>query len=248
MIPRRSMLSALGAGLAVASLAQRSRAGNGDSAVARESIAVLGTGHLGGALGKRLAALGHSVTYGSRTPDQDAVKQLARASGPHASVATLADAAARAGIVLFALPWEPVKALLPTLGDLGGKLLIDPMNAAPKTVDGYPFRADSMSTSVAEQLQSLVPGVQVVKAFNAISASDLAKPPRRDAPISIPLAGSDKDAVARVARLVSELGLDPVDFGPLVVARYIEDLLWFEVACVRHNKKLFELYLRPMPA
>lgn len=248
MIRRRSILTALGAGMAVASFAQRTRAGKSDPSVARETIAVLGTGHLGSALGKRLAALGHSVIYGSRTPGSDAVRELVKDSGPHASAAALADAAARAGIVLFALPWEPVKALLPMLGNLTGKLIIDPMNAAPKTVDGYPFRPDAMTTSVAEQLQSSLPGAQVVKAFNAISATDLKRAPRPDGPISIPLAGADADAVATVARLVAQLGLDPVAMGPLVVARYIEDLLWFEVACVKHHKKLFELYLRPMSA
>ena len=91
-------------------------------------------------------------------------------------------------------------------------------------------------------------GARVVKALNAISATDLAKQSSAYGPISIPLAGSNKVAVALVAQLVSDLGLEPVDMGSLVTARYIEDLLWFEVACVTHNKRLFEIYLRPMPA
>lgn len=136
---------------------------------------------------------------------------------------------------------------MPQLGDLSGKLLIDPMNAAPRVIDGYPFRPDT-STSTAEELQRLVPGASVVKAFNAISANDLSEAAHASGPISIPLAGADSNPKKQVIRLVSNLGLDPVDFGPLVVARYIEDLLWFEVACVRHNKKLFEIYMRPMPA
>jgi predicted dinucleotide-binding enzyme len=247
MVGRRSILTGLSASLALGAIAKSASASDAVSARPHETIAILGAGKLGGALGKRLAAVGYPVIYGSRTPDAERVQALVKSSSPNASAATLRDAVARSSIVVFALPWEPVKDLLPKLGELSGKLLIDPMNAAPRIIDGYPFRPDT-ATSVAEELQRLVPGASVVKAFNAISANDLTDSARASGPISIPLAGAEGDPKKRVLRLVSNLGLDPVDFGPLVVARYIEDLLWFEVACVRHNKKLFEIYMRPMPA
>jgi predicted dinucleotide-binding enzyme len=247
MVGRRSILTGLSSSLALGAITTTAGASDAVSAPADETIAILGAGKLGGALGKGLAAVGYRVIFGSRTPDADRVQALVKGSGPKASAATLTDAVARSPIVVFALPWEPVKDLLPKLGELSGKLLIDPMNAVPRIIDGYPFRADT-STSVAEELQRLVPGAAVVKAFNAISAGDLTGSARASGPISIPLAGAEGDPKKRVIQLVSKLGLDPVDFGPLVVARYIEDLLWFEVACVRHNKKLFEIYMRPMPA
>lgn len=247
MIDRRSIFAGLGSSLALGAIMKRAIASDVVSVPPKEAIAILGAGKLGSALGKRLAAARYPVIYGSRTPNAERVQALVQSSGPNASAATLADAVAHSSIVVFALPWEPVKDLLPKLGDLSGKLIIDPMNAAPKIIDGYPFRPDT-STSVAEELQRLVPGASVVKAFNAISANDLAEAARARGPISIPLAGAEGDPKKRLIKLVSDLGLDPVDFGPLVVARYIEDLLWFEVACVRHNKKLFEIYMRPMTA
>jgi predicted dinucleotide-binding enzyme len=247
MVDRRSILTGLGASLALGAIAKGASASDAVSAPPKETIAILGAGKLGGALGKRLAAVRYPVIYGSRTPDAERVQALVKSTGPKASAAILADAVAHASIVVFALPWEPVKDLLPQLGDLSGKLLIDPMNAAPRIIDGYPFRLDT-STSVAEELQRLVPGASVVKAFNAISANDFAEAAQASGPISIPLAGAEGNSKKSVIQLVSNLGLNPVDFGPLVVARYIEDLLWFEVACVRHNKKLFEIYMRPMPA
>jgi len=248
MAHRRSFLTALGTGLALSALGERVRGAAAAGANPREAVAVLGTGRLGGALGKRLAALGHAVVYGSRTPDSERVKALVRQSAPRASAAVPAEAAARAGIVVFALPWEPVVDLLPKLGDLTGKLIIDPMNAKPRIVEKYPFPPDT-ATSVAEQLQSSVPGAHVVKAFNTILYSDLADPARAGGPISIPLAGADRGAKRRVARLAGALGLDPVDVGPLVAARYLEYLLWLEVGYVQYNggKKLFEIYMRPVP-
>jgi predicted dinucleotide-binding enzyme len=89
----------------------------------------------------------------------------------------------------------------------------------------------------------------VVKAFNTILDKNLANPGRAGGPISIPLAGADQAAKQRVAQLVAQLGLDPVDTGPLIAARYIEDLLRFEVGYVIQNqgRKMFELYMRPVP-
>ncbi len=250
MVQRRSVLTGLtglGAGAALASFSMRTRAQQRGSSGTRETIAVLGTGHFGGAIGKRLSAIGYPVVYGSRTPDAARVQTLVTDSGPRASAAPQMDAASRGAIVVFAVPWAPVKALLPGLGDLKGKLLIDPMIAKPKVVGGYPFPPD-MPPSTAEQLQSWVPGAQVVKAFITISYRTLANPERAGGPITIPFAGADRRAKERVAQLISELGLDPLNAGPLVAARYIENLLWFEVACNLNNRKPFELYMRQVPA
>ncbi len=213
---------------------------------ARETIAVLGTGHFGGTIGRRFGSIGYPVVYGSRTPDAERVKALVAESGPLASAATQPDAASRGAIVVFAVPWEPVEELLPRLGDLTDKLLIDPMIANPAVIDGYPF-PPAVPASTAEQLQSWVPSAHVVKAFITISYRTLADPVRAGGPISIPFAGADAHAKERVAQLIAELGLDPMDVGPLVAARYIENLLWFEVACNRNNHKLFELFMRRVP-
>jgi 8-hydroxy-5-deazaflavin:NADPH oxidoreductase len=246
VIQRRSLLAALtslGAGAAFAAFAGRTRAQQGGSNTARETIAVLGTGRFGGAIGKRLSAIGYPVVYGSRMPDAARVRALVTDSGPRASAAPQMDSAARGAIVVFAVPWESVKELLQGLGDLTGKLLIDPMIAKPKVIDGNPFPPDAPA-STAEQLQSWAPGAHVVKAFPTVSFKALANPASVGGPISIPFAGADQHAKERVAQLIFELGLEPMDTGPLVAARYIENLLWFEVACNRYNKKSFELYMR----
>lgn len=167
---------------------------------------MLGTGHFGGAIGRRLAEVGHTVVYGSRTPDSQRIKALVKECGPRTSAAPLKEAVSRGEIVVFALPWDPVKGLLPTLGDLSGKLIIDPM---------------------------------------------IANPARSDGPISIPLAGADRGANERVARLVSELGLDPAVIGGSSAARYLENLLWMEVAYNIYNKdtrRKCEIYMRRVPA
>jgi predicted dinucleotide-binding enzyme len=246
VIQRRSLLTALtslGASSAFAAFVEPLRAQQSDSGTARETIAVLGTGRFGGAIGKRLSTLGYPVVYGSRTPLATQVRALVTDSGPRASAASPMDAVARGTIVVFAVPWEFVKDLLPGLGDLTGKLLIDPMIAKPKVIENNPFPPDT-PTSTAEQLQVWANGAHVVKAFISISYKTLANPASAAGPISIPFAGADQTAKERVSQLILELGFAPVDTGPLIGARYIENLLWFEVACNRYNKKSFELYMR----
>jgi hypothetical protein len=249
MVRRRSVLTGLGGGALVAAFAGRAATPDAGSPNApKDTVAVLGTGQLGGTIGKRIANLGYPLIYGSRTPDGEQTEAVLKGSGPRASAGSLKDAAFRADIVVFALPWEPAKDLIPTLGNLSGKVIVDPMNWKFKIVDHYPYRPDPAS-SIAEQLQLLLPGAHVVKAFNTISFKNLADPARAGGPISIPIAGSDAGAKDKVARLISQLGLDAVDTGPLIAARYIEDLLLLEIGCAMYNKgPVFEPYLRRVPA
>ena len=107
------------------------------------------------------------------------------------------DAASRGSIVAFAVPWGSVKDLLPGLGDLTGKLLVDPMIAKPKIIEGNPF--PDAPTSTAEPLQSWAPAAHVVKAFISISYKTLANPASAGGPISIPYAERGGVACSLVA-------------------------------------------------
>lgn len=245
---RRSVLTALGAGVAASAFERPARA-LVEARRSSELIAVLGTGHFGRAMGTRLAAVGHTVIYGSRTPNSERVKALVRDSGPRATAASDRDAASRARVIVFAVPWAPVPQMLPELGDLSGKLIIDPMIARPRFVDKYPFPPDP-STSVAETLQSWIPRTPVVAAFSTISYLNLANSGLAGGPISIPLAGNDSHAKVRVARLTAQLGLDPIDIGAVIAARYMEYLVWMEIAYnvkQYHPGKDCEIYFRLVP-
>ena len=87
-------------------------------------IAVIGTGFIGGILGRALAGAGHQVTFGSRHPDDEAV-----ADGTPATVTSVADALAQAEVVVLALPGAAVAGLTAEHGDaLAAKLVIDATN------------------------------------------------------------------------------------------------------------------------
>jgi hypothetical protein len=246
MNDRRAFMTATGAALALTTLTRSAR-GQDRDAPDLEPIAILGTGNLGSAMGRLWAANGHPIIYGSRAPDDARVRAVVEQTGPRASAVTNARAtASEASMVLFALPPEVIPALVPTLEGLDGKVIIDPMNAL-RIVDGYAHPSPDVPTSVAEELQALVPTASVVKAFNTPSVRNIVDPARLDGPFSIPLAGADANAKSRVAGLVSELGLEPVDTGPLIAARYLEGMMRLSFGYLLYSQgESFEFHLRPV--
>ena len=209
-----------------------------------ETIAIVGTGNVGGTLGKRWAAAGHTVIYGSRTPNDKRVALLVRESGREASVALPRDAAARADILIVSVPFGAAKEVVPGLGDLTGKVLIDPINYI-RILDRYPAPTD-LTMSVGEHVQSWAPTAKVVKAFNTVNFNIMADRQRASAPVTVMLCGDDSDAKERVACLVQDIDLQPMDMGPLSSARYVEDMYRLYSGYRRtHPGRAFDFHLAP---
>lgn len=230
------------AGLAIAALAPQSTLQTAKA----ETIAVIGTGEVGSALGKPWAKAGHVIIYGSRTPGSDKVKALVKETGHGAKAATPREAAAQAEIVLLAVPWRVASEAVPALGNLAGKIVIDPMNYFV-AVDGYP--GPLAGPSVAQQVKAWLPGAIVVKAFNTFALKML-DPKIAGGPITVPIAGDDLAAKTRVARLVTEVGLEPLDVGPLTAAAHLESMEQLYLGYRMYNRgkgKGFEFHLRPVP-
>ena len=195
-------------------------------------IAILGTGNVGSTLGPAWARAGHTIVYGSRTPDSASVRELVeltdRSAGPgsaHAARALLpAQAAAQADTLLLATPWRVARDYLVGLGDLSGKVLLDATNAIQERPQG--------AASSAELLARALPGTHVVKAFNCIGTSGMADPHFAGQAASLFLAGDDPGAKGRAAGLARDLGFEVVDCGGLGAAEQLEHLarLWVHLA------------------
>jgi 8-hydroxy-5-deazaflavin:NADPH oxidoreductase len=210
-----------------------------------ETIAVIGTGRVAGALGPQFAKLGHHIVYGSRDPSRAEVMELVAKTQGNASAASPADAVRGADIVVIAVPWRGAEAAVKGLGDLSGKIILDPTNAVKDNPDG--FRDHAVPTSAAEMIQGWAPGAHVVKAFNALSYMTMADPASAGGPVTIPICGDDAAAKATVAKLVTGIGFEVVDVGPLRYAHVLEGMLdiWSGARQLGHS---FNFYLRPVPA
>jgi predicted dinucleotide-binding enzyme len=178
-------------------------------------IGIIGAGNIGGALTRRLCALGHQVAVAnSRGPES--LMPLVAETGAHA-VSVLE--AARAGeVVIVTIPMRSIPDLPKELfaGVPASVVVIDTGNYYPQQRDGRIAGIEAGSTEggwVAEQL-----GRPVIKTFNNIYAKHLqdhGKPKGTPGRIALPVAGDDPSAKAVVMRLIDELGFDSVDTGSL---------------------------------
>jgi len=189
---------------------------------AAETVAMIGTGNDGAALGRRFAENGHKIVYGSRDPSAADVRELVAATGNGAVAVTQADAAAQADIVVLAVPWRAAEDVVRALPELRGKIVVDPTNPRVMASDGF---ADyPIEDSNAERIARLAPGAHVVKAFSTLGAETMLDPKLAGGPVTVPIVGDDRAAKQRIVTLARELGLEAVDVGPLRHARIIEGL------------------------
>jgi len=209
----------------------------------QETVAVIGTGDMGDSLGPRFASLGYRVVYGSRNPGSERVQSLVSKTGSGAAAAESAAAAAQADIVILAVPWPAMQTVAQNLGDLSGKIVIDVSMPFEQGEDGYPRHM--LQTSSAEMILGWNPGARLVKTFATMGSHLLDDPESEGGPVSIPIASSDRAAKEKVAGIVAAIGLDPVDFGPLRMARDIETLqMIYMIPLTQNRPQNWEFYFR----
>jgi NADPH-dependent F420 reductase len=189
-----------------------------------ETIALIGTGNVGGALGRRFAENGHTIIYGSRDPLAADVVALVNETGHGAIALSPVQATAQSRVVVLAVPWAATEDVVRGLGDLTGKIVVDPTNPRVMASDGFADYPPTLDDSNAERIARLAPGAQVVKAFSTLGWETMLDPRVAEGPVTIPLVGDDRAAKELVAALAREIGLEAVDVGPLRHARIIEGL------------------------
>jgi len=207
------------------------------------TIAIIGTGGVGSALGPRFVEAGHIVVYGSRTPDAAEIAELVRETGVGTRATTQAAAVVDADIVVLAIPWAPAESIVTGLGNLSGKIIIDPINALAfgenRTI------GPAAEPSAAALIQSWAPEAKVVKAFNTLTRAYMVDPASFGSRITIPLAGDDAAAKRTVADPVTAIGLEPLDVGGLSRAREVEAMGLLYVAQGFQGRSRFEYALTP---
>ena len=212
------------------------------SAAPAETIAVIGTGNVGGALGTEFAAQGHIIVYGSRNPSSSEVADLVKRTAANASATTQAEAVNGADIVILAVPGMLVEEITRSLGDLSGKIIIDPTNPIDRSGPGFRL---GVTSSNGEIVQSAAPDAYVVKAFNSLGWQTMIDPESSGGPVSVPLAGNNADAKALVADLIEGMGLEAIDLGGIENAHWIEGMLimWLNNR-YGGEREPFDYYLR----
>jgi predicted dinucleotide-binding enzyme len=188
----------------------------------KPTVAIIGTGNLAGMLGPAIGQRGYAVVYGSREPERDEVQALVARSGAKATAARQREAAARATVVILAVPGELLEQVTGNLGQLDGKIVVDVSGGRKRVAaDGYLELVPGSSN--AERIQARHPKAQLVRINLPLNAMVLlARPQLLGVPPTVLIAGNGPQAREVVANLVFDVGLDPWDAGPLRFARVFD--------------------------
>jgi len=184
-------------------------------------IGILGSGLMGGKLGTIFARAGHEVVFSYARSEQK-LGRLAREAKGKARHGTPREAAQEADALLLAVHWSRMDDVLNQTGDLSGKVVVTcslPMNRDDTGL------VVAHTSSGAEELAKRIPKARVVAAFNTVPSEVLFavyEGKRKASRPSLVYCGDDRRGKELAAGLIRDAGFDPVDAGPLRIARYTE--------------------------
>ena len=190
-------------------------------------IGILGSGRMGGKLGTIFARAGHEVVF-SYARTKGKLEKLARDGGGRARAGTPAEAAKDADALFLAVHWSRVDDVLKKAGDLSGKVIVScslPMNADDTAL------VVANTSSGSEELAKKAPKAHVISAFSTVPSEVLfsvferaggERREERGGRPSVVYCGDNAKAKRIAAQLISDVGFEPIDAGPLRIARYTE--------------------------
>lgn len=190
------------------------------------NIGIIGTGNMGGNLAKLWAKKNHKIMVTSKDLKQS--REAAVQAGENVSVGSLKETAAFGEAVVFAFPYEALDDVIREAGSFSGKIIIDIINPLTEDIMGLKL---GFNTSAAEEAARKIPDAYVVKALNTI-ASPVLEMGDIETNTEVPTVfycGDNPDAKTKVSKLISDIGFEPMESGPLTNARYLEPMAEFIV-------------------
>jgi predicted dinucleotide-binding enzyme len=172
-------------------------------------IGTLGAGEVAQAFAIHLLKAGHEVLL-SNSRGPSSLKEVVSKLGNGARAVTM-DEAAKAPVVVLAVPWPKVEEVLGKLPDWEGRIIIDATNhfLLPSME-----LADLQGRVSSEIVSELAPSARVVKALNTLYASNLARDPKVGSGRRVIfVSGDDAGAKREVSGLLKGLGFAVIDLG-----------------------------------
>lgn len=210
------------------------------------SIGIIGSGGLGANVARALASKGITATI-SNSRGPASLAALIAEVGPSIKAGTVAEAAS-ADIVLVAVRWESLPAVLSSMPAWNGRIVIDGTNPvefldpnAPKDpanpLADWGIKAIDLGGKHSSAVFSeLVPGARVVKALNHLDVNVLAQTQVSGGTRVQFYSGDDAAAKAEVRQLLEAAGYFAVDLGTLDVGGSLAQLPFGPLAGINFIK------------
>jgi 8-hydroxy-5-deazaflavin:NADPH oxidoreductase len=184
--------------------------------VSDRTVAIVGTGNIGGTLAAEFAAGGQDFLLAGR--DLEAVRKIAADLGEHAVAVSVDEAVEQADVLVLAVWLDAFEQLIAEYGErLAGKVIIDPSNpVGPDGAGGYRKMIPEQESSGQILAGRLPAGARLVKAFGTLSAPTLAAAARREPDRAVLFYAADDEAAGDLAAdLIRTAGYEPVRVGGL---------------------------------
>ncbi len=214
-------------------------------------IALFGTGSVGQTLAARLAGLSHSVSMGTRNVETTLARETKDNYGtptvaefvktnPTITLATYAEAALGADIIVLATKGDGAQAALEAAGGIDGKIILDISNPLDFSKGFPPTLFVSNDNSLGEVLQNAFPNAHVVKTLNTMWAGLMVNPRMIEEDHTVFLSGNSAEAKATVKGILNAFGWrenEVLDLGDITTARGTESLLpiWLRIYGATQN-------------
>lgn len=203
------------------------------------TLAILGAGRVGRALGRAFADRSYRIRYGVTDVDKHGDLQ----ADPRFHVGSVADAIGPCDVVMLATPYASALHLAEQVGDWGGRVLVDATNPIAPGMSGLLV---GTTTSGAQQIAARAANARVVKAFNTTGFENYGRAHTHSGGLFLPVAGDDVEAKRKVMALAALIGFDAVDMGKLDAARYTEPfaMVWIELATRLGHGRDFGFFMK----
>ncbi|MBP2830689.1 NAD(P)-binding domain-containing protein [Aquimarina sp. U1-2] len=186
-------------------------------------IGIIGSGNIGGNLGKHWAKAGHDVLFSSRHPEQ--LNDLVNASEGNAKAVSIEEAfEADADVYLLATPFKAIDKLSELYaGEYGNKVIIDATNPYPERDGEMAQEVRDSNRNASEYTAMKFNTAKTAKAFNTIRAEHLKNSAFRDSEkLAIPYAAQDEDSKQLTQQLIQDIGFDAVYVGDLTETKIMD--------------------------
>jgi NADPH-dependent F420 reductase len=186
------------------------------------NIGIIGSGNMGSGFAKHWGKAGHNILITSTDVEQ--TKEVIKDMGSNVAAGSLIEVVEFGEVVVFAVPYESIEDVVnSSRGRLKGKIILECIN--PLTPDAMGLKIGH-TTSAAEELAKLIPDSRVVAAFNSIAAIVLKSDEHSfgNLPATVFFCGDEGRAKLVVEKLITDIGFEGVDCGPLKNSRYLEPM------------------------